>query len=112
MAEMADCIFCDIVGKKIPATVVFEDEDVIAFADTAPRAPVHLLVVPKTHVGSIDGVDSGQAERIGRIVLAAAAVGTRKTNGNFTLEINSGDRVEVGHFHVHVKGDRKGGDGA
>lgn len=109
---MDDCVFCGIAGKTVPAEIVYEDDAVVAFKDTTPAAPVHLLVIPKQHAPAVDQAGPEQAELFGRTLLAAATVGKQETNGDFSLQLNAGRHVEVSHLHVHVKGDRKGGDDA
>lgn len=107
---MDDCVFCGIAAKTVPAEIVYEDDTAVAFPDKDPKAPVHLLVIPKRHAGSVDAASPESAELIGAVVLAAAAAGKQETNGDFSLQLNAGRHVEVPHLHVHVKGDRKGGD--
>lgn len=107
---MDDCVFCGIAGKTIPAEIVYEDDTVVAFPDKNPQAPVHLLVIPKQHVGAVDTASAEQAELLGRVLLAAAAAGKQETNGDFGLRLSAGRFVEVPHLHIHVRGDRKGGD--
>lgn len=107
---MDDCVFCGIAGKTVPADIVYEDDDVVAFPDQSPQAPVHLLVIPKQHVGSIDATPAAGAALLEKLLLAAVAVGKQETNGDFSLQLNAGKHVEVPHLHIHVKGDRKGGD--
>ncbi|TAK68941.1 MAG: histidine triad nucleotide-binding protein [Actinomycetota bacterium] len=106
---MNDCLFCRIVAGEIPATVVLEDADVLAFRDVAPQAPVHVLVVPKTHhadVGSLAATDPALA---GAVLDAAARVAAQEQlTGGFRLVFNTGRDASqsVLHVHAHVLGGR------
>ena len=107
MAVNSDCVFCRIVAREIPATVVREDEHTLAFKDLNPRAPLHVLVVPKAHVGRVADLDDEALA--GRLILAAAAVARDAGYGeNFRLVVNNGAGAgqSVFHVHVHVLGGR------
>lgn len=104
----SDCLFCRIVRREIPATIVREDEHTLAFRDIDPKAPTHVLVIPKTHVASLgDGPD---AVTLGRLLLAAAQIAKDEgieTSGYRTV-INTGADAgqTVHHVHVHLLGGR------
>lgn len=107
---MKDCIFCKIVGGEIPATKVYEDGDILAFDDVNPQAPVHVLVIPKRHVATLNEVDPDDAELMGRIVLAATKVAKIKglEDSGYRLVTNclEGAGQAVFHIHTHVLGGR------
>lgn len=109
---MADCVFCGIIKKTVPSEIVYEDDQVVAFPDIKPQASVHYLVVPKEHIDSIDQATPQQAELVGQLLEAAAKIGKSHTSGTYHLTVNAGDHVEVNHLHVHVLGERRGGDAA
>jgi histidine triad (HIT) family protein len=105
----ATCLFCKIVRKEIPATIVAEDEHCIAFRDINPQAPVHILVVPREHVDSLD--QARDAEALGRVLLMAAAIARaeRITEKGYrtVLNTNAGAGQTVFHLHAHVLGGRR-----
>lgn len=105
---MDNCIFCMIAEGKVPAKIVYEDEDVIAFDDIAPQAPVHTLIVPKKHRKNLsDGL--GLAE-IGVVFAAVPKIAELKgvTESGYRLIVNNGRDANqtVGHLHLHVLGGR------
>ena len=77
---MADCIFCKIAAKEIPSTVVYEDEQVLAFKDLEPQAPFHVLVIPKKHVESVGALTAADKELAGHILCEVILRLPRKTN--------------------------------
>jgi len=103
----ADCIFCKIVRGEIPSNKVYEDEDVFAFHDIHPVAPVHFLVVPKVHVPSMYEADMTQHRALGKMLAVAGRLARQEgANEGFRTIINTG-RVahqEVYHVHMHVLG--------
>ena len=105
-----DCLFCKIIEGSIPSKKVYETEDIYAFRDINPMAPVHVLVVPKTHIPSMDGVTTENSEAVARIFEAipkiAAAEGL--TNG-YRVISNCGDDAcqTVKHLHFHILGGKK-----
>ena len=107
---MSDCLFCKIIEGVIPSAKVFEDEYVYAFRDIAPMAPVHVLVVPKLHIASADGVNAENSVYVARIFEAipkiAAAEGL--TNG-YRVITNCGEDAcqTVKHLHFHILGGKK-----
>ena len=110
MNPMPDnCLFCRIVRKEIPATLVLENEHVIAFRDIDPKAPTHVLVVPREHVATLD--DTTSESMLGQMLLAAAAIAREEglVAGGYRTVINTGAGAgqSVFHLHVHVLGGRK-----
>lgn len=106
-----DCMFCRIVGGDVPADVVYETESVIAFRDTSPQAPVHVLVVPKDHHEDIPAIAEADDELVGDIVRAASAVAALEhiDDAGFRLVFNTGAGAgqTVFHAHGHVLGGRR-----
>jgi histidine triad (HIT) family protein len=104
---MSDCIFCKIVSGEIPAKKIFEDDDVLAFHDIHPIAPVHFLVIPKQHVASMADLAHEHVTLMGKVMTAAGKIAREQgcTDGFRTI-INTGrvGRQEVYHLHVHVLG--------
>jgi histidine triad (HIT) family protein len=102
-----DCLFCRIVRGEIPANKLHEDEDVLAFHDIRPVAPVHFLIIPKVHVANLYDVDMTQQKALGRMLALAGELARREGAGDgFRTIINNG-RVahqEVYHLHMHVIG--------
>ena len=106
---MSDCLFCKIIAGEIPSAKVYEDESVYAFRDIAPMAPVHVLVVPKMHIASADGVNAENSACVARIFEAipkiAAAEGL--TNG-YRVITNCGEDAcqTIKHLHFHILGGK------
>jgi histidine triad (HIT) family protein len=103
-----DCLFCRIVRKEIPVTLVAEDEHSIAFRDINPQAPVHVLVIPRAHVVSLDKADD--AAMIGRLSLMAAEIaraeGVSASGYRTVMNTNSAAGQTVFHVHLHLLGGR------
>jgi histidine triad (HIT) family protein len=107
---MDDCLFCRIVAGKIPATVVYEDDHVVAINDVFPRAPFHVLVIPRTHVARLSDLDDEPLG--GRLLQAVRRVARQGGVGDsFRLVVNNGDKAgqSVLHLHLHVLGGREFG---
>lgn len=104
---MSECLFCKIAGGEIPAKKLYEDDDVVAFHDIRPIAPVHFLVIPKLHVASMAELGSEHVEVMGKVMTVAAKLAREQgcTDGFRTI-INTGrvGRQEVYHLHVHILG--------
>ncbi len=107
---MSDCIFCKIVKGEIPANKVYEDERIIAFHDLEPQAPVHVLVIPKTHIKSMDHIEEEHKDDLGHLMLNIKAVArTLELENGYRVVVNCGEdgNQTVGHLHVHILGKRK-----
>ena len=107
---MSDCLFCKIISGKIPAKKVYEDEHTFAFEDIDPKAPTHILVVPKKHIVGLKEASSEDAETVGRCHLAAANIAKSRgiEDGYRTvLNVGPGAGQSVFHLHVHLLGGRK-----
>jgi histidine triad (HIT) family protein len=102
-----DCIFCKIVRGEIPSKKAYEDDDVLAFHDVRPQAPVHLLIIPKAHVGTLYDAGMAQHRALGKILALAGQLAREAgaTDG-FRSIINTGrvGHQEVYHVHMHVLG--------
>ena len=107
MAE--DCLFCKIVRKEIPAKIVAESPECVAFRDINPQAPTHVLVIPREHVASLN--DATDAAMIGRLALFAAEIAKREgiseAGYRTVINTNAGAGQTVFHVHLHLLGGRK-----
>jgi len=114
---MDNCIFCKIVARQIPAAIVYEDDDVLAFKDINPAAPVHLLVIPKVHVATLSDCTNEHAALLGKMLALAPKLAEQngiavkmdaggKPSGGFKTLINAGPDggQEVYHLHLHMYG--------
>src|SRR5438876_6234630 len=101
----ADCLFCRIVARRSDAEIEYEDDHVLAFKDIYPKAAIHLLIVPKRHIASILTMETGDAEVIGRCLLAARTIGAAKGFGEQATADDLGvaslhRQDEIGRAHV------------
>ncbi len=114
---MDNCIFCKIAEKKIPSTIVYEDEEFLAFKDINPAAPVHLLVIPKQHIATLSDCTASHAALLGKMLALAPRLADEfgcavsyeadgTPAGGYKTVINSGPNggQEVYHLHLHVVG--------
>ena len=106
-----DCIFCKIARKEVPADILFEDNDLIAFNDINPQAPTHLLVVPKTHIPTVNDLTESQAALVGALALRARALAVERgiDDGGYRLVMNCNAQggQTVFHIHLHLLGGRQ-----
>ena len=107
---MSDCLFCKIIAGEIPSTKVYEDDAVYAFRDINPMAPVHMLIVPKTHIASADGVNAENSAYVARIFEAIPKIANAEglVNG-YRVITNCGEDgcQSVKHLHFHLLGGKK-----
>ncbi|PWT79449.1 MAG: histidine triad nucleotide-binding protein [Blastocatellia bacterium] len=107
---MVDCLFCKIVNRQIPASVVYEDERVLAFNDINPQAPTHVLVVPKRHIASLNEIGVEDDQMVGEIVRRAAALARERgiSESGFRTVFNTNREAgqTVFHIHLHLLGGR------
>lgn len=107
---MSNCIFCKIIKGEIPAKKVYEDEELLAFHDVNPQAPVHILVIPKKHIPNIMEAEAGDAEVLGRLLFRAQEIakssGCEEKGGRFVINCKSHGGQTVDHLHLHVLGGR------
>lgn len=106
-----DCIFCTIASGKIPAKKVYEDEQIVAFEDINPQAPVHILIIPREHFANVDAADDAHLDILGKLILVARDIARNKNvarNGyRLVLNTNPAAGQEVFHIHLHLLGGRK-----
>ena len=111
---MEDCIFCKIIKKEIPSTIIYEDDKVIAFNDVNPAAQIHILVVPKKHIETLLDVSDQDNELISYVYQIINKIAKEKgfANNGFRVIVNCGkdSGQEVMHIHFHVLGGKKLGD--
>jgi len=109
MAE--ECIFCRIVAGDMPANMVYQDEDFLAFRDIVPRAPTHVLIIPKTHITSAAELTEEQQELAGRLIIIAKNLAEKEgiAKKGYRLVINCGPEGGqlVPHLHLHLIGGRR-----
>ncbi len=98
------CLFCKIVAKEIPADVVFENADVVAFRDIHPAAPTHILVIPREHLSGLQDAKAEHAALLGRTLASAAQVAQEQglVRDGFRTVINTGPNAGQTVFHLHV----------
>lgn len=105
---MPECIFCKIANKKIPADIIMENEQFAAFPDIHPKAPIHILIVPKSHIGSISTLSESDIPMLGNIIDFARNLAKEQgiSESGFRLIFNSGKDagMEVDHLHLHLLG--------
>lgn len=107
---MENCLFCRIISGEVPSTKVYEDENVYAFRDINPQAPTHILVIPKKHVSSIDGVDGLSDTEIAACLRAVRLIARQEHLDNgYRVVSNCGEDAcqSVPHLHFHILGGRK-----
>ncbi|MGI6752558.1 MAG: histidine triad nucleotide-binding protein [Anaerovoracaceae bacterium] len=107
---MSDCIFCKIANKEIPANIVYEDDDMVVFHDLAPQAPVHVLMIPKKHMDSLNHVGKEDEETMGRLIGKVKEIADNLgLMGGYRLICNCGEdgMQTVKHIHFHLLGKRK-----
>lgn len=108
---MEDCIFCKIINKKIHASIIYEDEKIIAFDDIKPQAPVHVLLIPKEHYASLNDVPDGDESILAHLLLKARQIAYDKGIGEdgYRLVLNTGGNSgqEIFHIHLHLLGGRR-----
>ena len=106
----SDCIFCKIIAGAVPAEVVYRDEQVIAIRDINPAAPVHILIMPIKHIGSVAEAQAADAALLGALALTGARLAAEAgLDGGYRLVINTGPDggQSVGHIHQHLIGGRQ-----
>jgi histidine triad (HIT) family protein len=107
---MSECIFCKIAGGEIPANIAYEDEHILCFHDLEPQAPVHVLLVPRKHIESLDAAADGDAALLGHLLLRVKEVAARLGLENgYRLVNNCGEdgMQTVKHLHFHLLGKRR-----
>ena len=107
---MADCLFCKIANHEIPASIVYEDDAVVAFNDINPQAPTHILVIPRQHIPSLNDLTAQHDQIVGEVVRRAAAIAAERkiSAGGFRSVFNTNKDAgqTVFHIHLHLIGGR------
>jgi histidine triad (HIT) family protein len=108
--NISRCLFCRVIARDLPATVVFEDDDCIAIEDVHPMAPVHVLVIPRKHLPSLTDGEAGDQALLGHLLLIASNIARQKgiveSGFRTVINTNAGAGQTVFHLHVHVMGGR------
>lgn len=108
---MKDCLFCNIINKSVPAKIVFENDSVLAFEDIEPQAPVHVLIIPKKHIVSINDIEFEDKEVCGEILLSAKKIAIdlkiKDSGYRAIFNTNKDGGQTVFHIHMHLLGGRK-----
>tara|TARA_B100001057_G_scaffold155493_1_gene155714 strand:- start:521 stop:919 length:399 start_codon:yes stop_codon:yes gene_type:complete len=111
VGENNDCLFCRIVEKKVPADIVYESDDVIAFKDIEPKAPIHCLIIPKKHISTINDIDGSNSNIIGLMYEAVAQLARSfnvdKEGYRVVMNCNSDGGQTVYHIHLHFLAGRQ-----
>lgn len=104
------CLFCRIAAGEIPAKVVYEGDEIVAFRDINPQAPTHILIIPRRHIGSVNEMQPGDAELVGRLYLVARELAEEEgiAQKGYRLVMNTGPAAgqTVDHIHLHLLGGR------
>jgi histidine triad (HIT) family protein len=107
---MSDCLFCKMVAGEIQPDVVYEDDEVLAFRDLNPQAPLHVLVIPRVHIATTNELTPDNADVVGKMYLAAkqiaADAGVAEPGYRMVMNCNAGAGQSVYHIHLHVLGGR------
>ena len=101
---MSDCLFCKIIAGKIPSDKIYEDDDVYAFRDINPVAPLHALVIPKKHIATINELQGEDAEVVGKLFLAAGKIANDEgySDAGYRTVMNCGEAAGQTVFHIHL----------
>jgi len=103
-----DCLFCKIVNREIPSEFLYEDDNYVVFRDINPAAPVHLLLVPKSHIRSINDLESGQESLVGGLFPLAGKMalqeGVNESGYKLLFNVEKGGGQEIFHLHLHLIG--------
>ncbi|MDD4003713.1 MAG: histidine triad nucleotide-binding protein [Elusimicrobiaceae bacterium] len=106
---MPDCIFCKIAAGQVQSRMVYETEDIVAFADLNPQAPTHILIIPVKHIAKLTAAEPAELELLGKLQLAAAAIAKQFGIKDFRLVTNNGRGAgqSVDHLHYHLLAGRR-----
>lgn len=111
MNQDPNCIFCKIINKEIPTKIVFENDELVAFEDANPSAPIHILIVPREHIATIDDLIEEDAPLAGRMILCAQQIARelKTSEGGYRLVFNvkSHGGQTINHIHLHLIGGAK-----
>ena len=108
---MTDDLFLKIIKREIPAEIVYETDEILAFRDINPQAPVHILIIPKERIETLNDLETGHAEMVGKLVLAATDIarqeGLSDDGYRVVINCNKGGGQMVYHIHLHLLGGRQ-----
>ena len=108
---MAECLFCKIIEKTIPSTVLYEDDNLMAFEDVSPQAPHHVLIIPKKHIPTINDANAEDATLLGQLLIRAKMLAKDlnidQSGYRLLFNVNKEGCQEVYHIHLHLIGGRK-----
>ena len=108
---MGNCIFCKIAKKEVPYEIVYEDERIMVFKDIAPKAPVHLLIIPKKHIHSVNHIEPEDKELVGELFLVAKRVakdqGVAESGYRLSFNVGRDAGQVVDHLHMHLLGGKR-----
>ncbi|MDO8601319.1 MAG: histidine triad nucleotide-binding protein [bacterium] len=106
-----DCLFCKIINKELPSTIVYEDDKFLVVQDIAPKAPIHLLAIPKKHINSVNYLEPEDKELAGGLILLAKFIAKEQgiAESGYRLIFNTGkdSGQTVDHLHLHIMGGEK-----
>ncbi|MDI1352951.1 MAG: histidine triad nucleotide-binding protein [bacterium] len=106
-----NCLFCKLVNGEIPASLLFEDNQIMAFQDINPQAPTHILIIPKRHIATINDAEENDTDLMGTLILRAKKLalnlGISEEGYRLVFNVNSGGGQEVYHLHLHLLGGRQ-----
>ena len=109
MGDLTDCLFCRIIKKELPSDIVYEDDDVLAFRDVKPQAPVHVLIIPKRHIASLADLTEQDKDAMGHAMFCAARLARDLgISEGYRVVVNCGKDAgqSVFHIHMHLLGGR------
>jgi histidine triad (HIT) family protein len=108
---VSDCVFCKIIKGKIPTKFLYQDEEVVVFRDINPKAPVHILIVPKKHIEKLQLVSDNEKDLLGQMLLVAQKIaeGEKIAESGYKIVVNCGEGAGqiVPHLHIHLLGGWK-----
>lgn len=106
---MSDCVFCKIISGEVKSQIIYEDDDVLAFKDLNPQAPVHILIVPKKHIACLAEASKEDTLLLGKVQLVAAKIAKEQNMNSFRLIANNGKGAgqSVMHIHYHLMAGRR-----
>ena len=108
---MTSCVFCKIANSEIPSSIVYEDNEVIAFEDLDPKAPVHVVIIPKTHIERLSDARKSDEPMLGKLCYVATEIARKmqveKSGYRLVANCNKDAGQEVMHLHLHLLGGRK-----
>lgn len=101
---MTDCLFCKIRDREIPADIVFESDDVLAFNDVNPQAPIHIVIIPRKHIATINDVEDDDELIMGKLFSAAKKIAAEKSvsDDGYRLVVNCNEKAGQTVFHIHM----------